>query len=155
MAKKAYENGNYPVGAVVAAEEEIISQASNEIKSSGSIVSHAENIAITQKGRELLQASEANKEISLFSTLEPCLQCLGAATMNGVKKIYFIQKDPNGGACGIKYDNIGLYYKEFWPEIFHAPISDEPLKLMLRFFHEEIDQGNTKWPNRMLKLLEK
>ena len=98
-------------------------------------------------------SKDDKKVVSLYSTLEPCIQCLGASVTNHIDRILFIERDPNGGACDLKHDNIGLWYREFWPEIKHCAISDEPKQLMVRFFKEEITKGNTDWPTKMLKLL--
>lgn len=152
MARRTYEAGNYPVGAVLAIDGEIIAIAGNEINRHKSSVCHAENNLIIQNGQILKEAHKQGKIISLYSTLEPCIQCLGASVTNNINRILFIECDPNGGACNLKHDNIGLWYKEVWPEISHSRISDEPREMMIKFFHEEIERGNVKWPQRMLKL---
>ena len=146
---------NYPVGAVLVVDGEFIDASSNRIKGQKSFVQHAENQLIINNATKLYEAFENNKEIVLYTTLEPCIQCLGASVTNHISKIVYIQKDPNGGACDLKHDDIGLFYREKWPEIVHAEVSDKPLKLMLEFFHSEIKRGNTKWPSKMLSLLEK
>lgn len=152
-ARETYKKGNYPVGAVLAINGQIIDKAGNDINLGKSFVNHAENTLIVRNGSRLYEAWENNKDISLYSTLEPCIQCLGASVTNHVCKIFYIQKDPNGGACDLRHDNIGLWYKKTWPEIIHTPISEEPLDMMLKFFRSEIEKGNTKWPTKMLKLL--
>ena len=156
-AKEAYDKGNYPVGAVLAIDNEIIGAGGNEFNlnksEKRSFVNHAENLLIIKYGDLLSDAFKQNKTISLYSTLEPCMQCLGASVTNHINRILFIQCDPNGGACDLKHDNIGLYYKEFWPEIIHCPFTDEPKQLMIKYFQEEIEKGNTEWPEKMLELL--
>lgn len=152
IARKTYEAGNYPVGAVLAIDGKIVATAGNEINKYKSAVKHAENNLIIKNGRILKEAHTQGKIISLYSTLEPCIQCLGASVTNNVNRILFIECDPNGGACNLKHDNIGLWYKEVWPEILHCKISDEPKDLMIKFFHKEIEKGNTALPERMLKL---
>jgi hypothetical protein len=72
---------------------------------------------------------------------------------NHVNRILFIEFDPNGGACNLRHDNIGVWYKETWPEIMQCPISEEPKKFMIQFFHNEIKKGNTERPEKMLRLL--
>lgn len=150
---KKYDN--YPVGAVLVIDGELVGASGNKIKGQKSFVHHAENQLIINNATRLYQAFENNKPAVLYSTLEPCIQCLGASVTNHIGRIVYIQKDPNGGACNLKHDNIGLFYREKWPEIVHAPVSGEPLMLMLEFFHSEIERGNTKWPSKMLSLLEK
>ena len=146
---------NYPVGAALVIDGEIIGVLGNQIKSQESFVHHAENQLIIDNATKLYEVFEENKPITLYSTLEPCIQCLGASVTNHVGKIVYIQKDPNGGACDLKHDNIGLFYKDKWPEIVYAPVSDRPLELMLEFFLLEVKKGNTKWPSKMLSLLKK
>jgi tRNA(Arg) A34 adenosine deaminase TadA len=146
---------NYPVGATLVIGGELVGVLGNQIKGQKSFVHHAENQLIIENATKLYEAFEENKEIILYSTLEPCIQCLGASVTNHISRIVYIQKDPNGGACDLKHDNIGLFYKNKWPEIIYAPISDKPLLLMLEFFHSEIEKGNIKWPTKMLSLLRK
>jgi len=155
-ARKNCKNGYFPVGAVLAIDNKIIATGGNEFnlkkQQNQSYVKHAENLLIIKKGNLLSDAYKKNKTISLYSTLEPCIQCLGASVTNHINKIFFIQKDPNGGACNLKHDNIGLWYKEVWPEIKYCPFTKEPKELLIKYFHEEIKKGNSKYPARMLRL---
>lgn len=157
IARETYKAGDYPVGAVLAIDDEIIAVGGNEFNlnkhQQRSFVNHAENLLIIKNGQLLSDAYKQGKIISLYSTLEPCIQCLGASVTNHINRILYLECDPNGGACNLNHDNIGLWYKEVWPEIKHCNFSDEPKQLMINFFHEEIARGNTEWPTRMLRLL--
>ncbi len=155
VAKDTSERGNYPVGAVLAIDDQIIDQAGNEIQQLKSSVNHAENVLITRNGNKLYNAWKNKQSISLYSTLEPCILCLGAAVITRINKIFYIQKDPHGGACDMKHDDIGTWYREKWPTINHVPISQEPLEVMVEYFKSEMAKGNTKWPETMLKLLDR
>jgi len=155
VATETFKRGvNYPVGAVLCIDNEIVDIVGNEINGRKSLVKHAENTLIIRNDRKLYMASKAGKTICLYSTLEPCIQCLGSCVTNKVNKIFYIQKDPNGGACDIRYDNIGSRYKEFWPEIIYAPISKIPKKLMVAHFKSNLkNRINIEWANKMLGLL--
>lgn len=154
FATETFRSGvNYPVGAVLSIEEKIVDATGSNMFKHKSRVMHAENSLIIRNGKKLFKAFESGKASTLYTTLEPCIQCLGACVINNVSRIVYIQKDPNGGACDMKHDKIGLHYREVWPEIIHAPISEKPKKLMLAFFRSEIKKGNTEWPSKMLKLL--
>lgn len=144
---------NYPVGAVLAIDNKIVDATGSNMFKHRSRVMHAENTLLIRNGGKLFRAFELGKSSTLYTTLEPCIQCLGACVTNNVSRIVYIQKDPNGGACNMKHDKIGLHYREVWPEIIHAPISKVPKRLMIAFFKSEIKKGNTEWPNKMLKLL--
>lgn len=101
------------------------------------------------------------KKLSLFDK-----KCLAAA-ISIAREVYKAGDYPVGAVLAIdkkivaiggnkfnlNHDNIGLWYKEVWPEIKHCKFSDEPKQLMIKFFHEEIARGNTEWPKRMLRLL--
>ncbi len=152
-AKKTFKHRNFPVGAVLVIDNKIIDVAGNEIKKEKSYANHAENMLIYKNAKLLHKAHNQNKIIKLYSTLEPCIQCLGISVTNRVSQIFFIQKDPHGGACDIKHDNIGVWYKKRWPKIIHCPYTDEPKQLMITFFHQEIKNGHIRWPKIMLKLL--
>jgi tRNA(Arg) A34 adenosine deaminase TadA len=156
-AKEVYRFGNYPVGAVLAIDNEVIAMGGNErIRDKHghkSYINHAEILLIIKYGDLLSEAYKQRKIISLYSTLEPCIQCLGASVTNHINRILFIETDPNGGACNLRHDNIGVWYEEVWPEIMQCSISKEPKKLMIQFFHNEIKKGNTEWPEKMLRLL--
>ena len=148
------KHDNYPVGSALVINGKLIELAGNQIKELKSYAHHAENQLIINNATKLHEAFEAGKQIVLYSTLEPCIQCLGASVTNHVDRIVYIQQDPNGGACGLEHDNMGLFYKHHWPEIIHAQISDKILNLMFEFFHSEIKKGNTKWPLKMLSIFE-
>ncbi|MCA9382677.1 nucleoside deaminase [Candidatus Dojkabacteria bacterium] len=154
VAEDTFSKGNYPVGAVLAIDHEIVASAGNEINTKKSYVNHAENFLIINNGVLIAEAYDQGKEISLYSTLEPCIQCLGASVTNHINRIIYIQTDPNGGACNLKHDNIGLWYRETWPNIEQVPFSTKPKEMMINFFKQEIKKGNIKWPTKMLGLLD-
>ena len=151
-AEMTFTQGNYPVGAVLVIAGDMVGASGNEIKGLKSYTQHAENKLFIEYGTSLNNAFVNNQQITLYTTLEPCIQCLGASVTNHINKIIYIQKDPNAGASELKHDNIGQWYKDTWPEIIHAPISDKPLEMMVKFFKQEIAAGNTKWPQKMLNL---
>jgi tRNA(adenine34) deaminase len=144
---------NYPVGAILSVENKIIDSGGSSMINDKSRVMHAENALIIRNGKKLFKAFDSGKSSTLYTTLEPCIQCLGACVTNNISRILYIQKDPNGGACAMKHNKIGLHYRKVWPEIIHAPISEKPKKIMIAFFKSEIKRGNIEWPTKMLRLL--
>jgi len=154
FANETFEKGvNYPVGAVLSIDDKIVDATGSNMFKHKSRVMHAENTLIIRNGEKLFKAFELGQASTLYTTLEPCIQCLGACVTNNVSKIIYIQKDSNGGACDMKHDKIGLHYREVWPKIIHAPISEKPKKLMIAFFKSEIKKGNIEWPTKMVSLL--
>jgi tRNA(adenine34) deaminase len=76
-ARRSLAGGNYPVGAVIlASDARIVGVGANRALSAGLATEHAEMVAIRRARRDL--AAAAPGEITLVTTGEPCLMCLGA-----------------------------------------------------------------------------
>ena len=75
-AKKAFEEDEIPIGAVVVVKEKIISRGHNMVERLNDPTAHAEMIALTSAfnslGRKYLQ------EATVYITFEPCIMCAGA-----------------------------------------------------------------------------
>ena len=90
-AEAAGEAGEYPIGAVVALDGEVISRGRSRHRELRSQLAHAELEAL-QRGGEALWTR--HDEAVLFTTVEPCPLCLGAAVMADVPHIVFAHPDP-------------------------------------------------------------
>lgn len=88
LAKKAVENGDIPVGAVVVDKSgKIIGRGYNQKEKTQDPTKHAEVIAITQACKKI--GSWRLEDCILYSTLEPCLMCLGAVLQARINWIVF------------------------------------------------------------------
>ncbi|MEZ0328442.1 MAG: nucleoside deaminase [Dissulfuribacterales bacterium] len=105
LAEAALRHGEFPVGAVLVAENEIVGRGARLHSRQGAAneLDHAEILAIRDMscGDYLSNTSFDTREITAYVTLEPCLMCLGALLINGVRRIVFAYEDVMGGACGI------------------------------------------------------
>lgn len=99
-ARKAFDEDEVPVGAIITHHDEIIARAHNQIKLLKDPTAHAEMIAITQAATHF--ASERLSECTLYVTIEPCSMCAGAAVLARLDTIVFGAYDPKTGACGSK-----------------------------------------------------
>jgi tRNA(adenine34) deaminase len=90
-AEAAGEAGEYPIGAVVALDGEVISRGRSRQRELRSQLAHAELDAL-QRGGDLLWTR--HDDAVLFTTVEPCPLCLGAAVMADVPHIVFAHPDP-------------------------------------------------------------
>ena len=96
-AKKAYEIGEVPVGAVVAIKNNIIARAHNLTQTLNDVTAHAEMQAITSASNYL--NGKYLKDCSIYITLEPCVMCLGAIFHARISNLVFGAYDPKTGAC--------------------------------------------------------
>jgi tRNA(adenine34) deaminase len=94
-ARSALEAGNLPIGAAIVHEEEIIQLGRNAIDVPGDDTHHAELVAIQAVAHFL---SKHKRECTLYTTLEPCMMCLGAIINVGIESIVIARPDPDIGA---------------------------------------------------------
>lgn len=94
-AKKAFEKGEIPVGAVVVCENQIIARAHNQTQLLNDVTAHAEMLAITAAADHL--GNKYLHDCTLYVTLEPCPMCAGAAGWAQFgKMVYGANDDKNG-----------------------------------------------------------
>jgi len=90
-AEAAGEAGEFPIGAVVAIDGLVISRGRSRQRELRSQLAHAEFEAL-RGGGDILW--ERHDDAILFTTVEPCPLCLGAAVMTDVPHIVFAHSDP-------------------------------------------------------------
>src|SRR5205823_5381071 len=90
-AQAAGEAGEYPIGAVVALDGAVLSRGRSRQRERRSQLAHAELDALQLGGEALWTRHD---EAVLFTTVEPCPLCLGAAVMADVPNIVFAHPDP-------------------------------------------------------------
>jgi tRNA(adenine34) deaminase len=107
LALEAERVGNLPIGAVIALKGEMIAEAGNSI-----LVPfyhpgrHAEMEALARVPAELWPRS---REMTCYTTLEPCLMCMGAMVLHGMGRVRFGALDREGGA-GEMLSHLPVYY---------------------------------------------
>lgn len=106
-ARKSLVNQEFPVGAVVFNGDEIISRAHSSGESALEFLPHAE-MAVLLKADTLHYLPSERKKMQLFTTLEPCMMCLGAAMSFYIGEIYYALEAPIDGAVD--------FATRFWQE---------------------------------------
>src|SRR3954447_26854107 len=97
LAREAMALGEVPVGAVVARDGRIISQAFNLRETLKDPTAHAERLAITLAGAAV--GAWRLDGCTLYVTLEPCPMCAGAIVLSRISRIVYGAPDPKAGAC--------------------------------------------------------
>ena len=98
LAKRAGQDDEVPVGAVIVKGEQIIARAHNQVELLKDPTAHAEMIALTQAASALGQ--KWLYDCTLYVTLEPCSMCAGALVLARIGRVCFGAFDPKAGACG-------------------------------------------------------
>ena len=129
-AKKAYELGEVPVGAVVVVNNQIIARAHNLTERLTDVTAHAEMQAITAAAGYL--GGKYLKGCTLYVTLEPCVMCAGALYWSQIDKIVFAARDEKRGAGRFQAQ---LYHPKTL--VSNGILANECAELMLSFFKEK------------------
>lgn len=90
-AKRSLHLGDFPVGAVLVHNGDIIAKGHNDIEQTHDHRNHAEMIVINKALNKLNSSdfSEIEGEIKLYVTLEPCSMCAGFIIWKKVPKVIF------------------------------------------------------------------
>tara|TARA_Y100000992_G_C21131883_1_gene426980 strand:- start:171 stop:620 length:450 start_codon:yes stop_codon:yes gene_type:complete len=94
-AKKAYEEDEIPVGAVIVYQNQIIGRGYNQSQRLKDSTAHAEMIAITSAQNKI--GSKYLNGCELYVTLEPCMMCSGAIFLSKISKVIYGLDDKEKG----------------------------------------------------------
>ena len=87
LSVKSVNSGTGPFGAVIVADNKIISEGFNKVTANNDPTSHAEIVAIRIACKELGKFSLEGYD--LYTTCEPCPMCLSAIYWARINKIYY------------------------------------------------------------------
>ena len=94
-ARKAAEEGEFPIGAVIVSRGRILGSGHNMTERLHDATAHAEMIAITA-ATEAVGAKYLN-DCTLYVTVEPCPMCAGALNWSQIGRIVYGAPDPRRG----------------------------------------------------------
>jgi len=129
LARKAYEEGEIPVGAIVVAKDRIIGKGYNQTERLNDVTAHAEMIAITAAADHL--GSKYLTDCTLYVTLEPCVMCAGALYWTQVKRVVVGATDEKRG-----FSRIGQPLLHPKTKLVTGIMAIESQQLLLKFFRE-------------------
>lgn len=114
LAREAERRGNLPIGAVIVLGGQIITRGMNAIwQPTLELTRHAEMEALRSLPMHLRQSCS---EMTLFTTLEPCLMCAGSILLHQVGRVVFGTSDPYGGVSAC-LDCLPSYFKHAFAQI--------------------------------------
>ena len=87
-AKKAYAEGNVPIGAAIVCNNKLIASAHNTKNTSKIAVNHAEILCIVEACKKL--NSWYLNDCELFVTLKPCDMCMAAIAESRIRNVFYL-----------------------------------------------------------------
>jgi len=147
QATKALDAGEFPVGCVLVHQNRILSTGARK-GSMGNFpneIDHAEMIAL--KCLADMDINTDKKGMVLFTTMEPCLMCLGALILNGISEVVYAYEDVMGGGTGCNLSDLTPLYRNQKISIVPHILRQQSLELFKTFFQ---NPENSYWKGSLL-----
>ena len=133
LAKLGMSLGEVPVGAAIIIDNKIISESYSSSIMLNDPTAHAEIIAIRNASKAVNNYRILNS--FLYTTLEPCIMCLGAISEARIKKIIYGAKSEDNVELSDKILILKKHFKlDHIPEIIGGIREDECSALLKGFF---------------------
>lgn len=129
-ARRAYEEGEVPIGAVLVHGDKIVSRAYNQTERLNDPTAHAELLCVSSASSYL--DSKYLPECRLYVTIEPCAMCAGAIRWSRVSAVIYGAREEK---CGYH-----KYSTEIIPpkcRVIGGVLADEAQALMSSFFQSK------------------
>ncbi len=100
LAARALELGELPIAAIVTLDDEILSSSTASEQQEKRYLGHAELVTL-EKADRLGLSYDQRRRARLFTNLEPCLMCMGAAMSFFLGEIVYALESPGDGAVDL------------------------------------------------------
>jgi tRNA(adenine34) deaminase len=131
-ARRSFDAGEVPVGAVVVMDGEIVGRAHNAPLALSDPTAHAEVLALRAAG-----AKRGNYRLTgatLYATVEPCVMCCGAALHARVERVVYGAPDVKAGAVASLYRLLHDARLNHRAVARGGVLADDSATLLRRFF---------------------
>lgn len=132
LARRAADQGEVPVGALLVVDDEVVGEGWNHPIASSDPTAHAEIVALRAGAAALRNYRLSNA--TLYVTLEPCAMCMGAVLNARVARVVFGAWDAKAGACGSVIDLPREPRLAQGVDVFGGVCSEESAALLRQFF---------------------
>ena len=135
QAMKAFMVGEVPVGSIVVLGEKIIGKGFNQPIKTNDPSAHAEIVALKEAANFLNNYRLMGAK--MYTTLEPCLMCVGALVHARIEEVIFSAYDPKSGALE---SNGNLLESNFLNHRFSFQgglLENESSRLLKNFFNDK------------------
>jgi tRNA(adenine34) deaminase len=141
-ARKAWEQGEVPIGAILVKDGQIVGRGFNHPISGHDPSAHAEIIALRDAARAI--SNYRLVDSTLYVTVEPCAMCAGAIFHARVKRVVYGATEYKTGAAGSVVNLFAEPKLNFHAEIAGGVLAEECGKLVSDFFVHRRFQRKTE-----------
>ncbi len=134
-ARKAFDEDEVPVGAVLVVDGRIVSRGRNQVELLSDATAHAEMICLSAGAAQAANWRLGNA--TLYCTLEPCSMCAGAMFLSRLKRLVWAAPDLRVGANGSWIDLFLQKHPIHTVEVVSGILQEEAADLMRGFFQKQ------------------
>lgn len=134
-AKRAYDEGEVPVGAILVHQERAIARGHNQVELLKDATAHAEMVAITQASAHF--ENWRLLDTTLYCTVEPCVMCFGAMMLSRIKRLVIGAPDLRHGALGSWVNLLETKHPTHHISMTKGVLEADCSLLMTQFFQEQ------------------
>ena len=135
-ARDALNTGEFPVGCVIVYENNVLVTGARHHSGSENQneLDHAEMLAL----RRLVDLGKEidREQLTVFSTLEPCLMCYAALILNDIRHIVYAYEDVMGGGTNLDLKKLNPFYQDMEIKVAPHILRQESLMLFKKFFSD-------------------
>src|SRR5579863_6303553 len=139
-ARRASNEGEVPVGAVIVQNGRVIARAHNRPRHLNDPTAHAEILALRQAGRKL--GNYRLTDCSLYVTIESCAMCAGAIIHARLRRVVFGARDPKAGADGSVLSVLNHPKLNHHVEVSKGVLADDCALILSEFFRARRKEKN-------------
>lgn len=132
LARRAEQEGEVPVGAVIVLDDAVIGEGRNRMIGAHDPSAHAEIDALRDAGRQV--GNYRLPGATLYVTLEPCVMCSGALIHARLARVVYAATDPKTGAAGSKFDTLLSEHHNHRIEVCGGVLAEEASAMLSGFF---------------------
>lgn len=141
QARRAYTNGDVPIGCVIVHEGKIIARGFNKRNLKKTTLAHAEILAIEQASKKL--GDWRLEECTMYVTLEPCQMCAGAIVQARIPKVVIGCMNPKAGCAGSIINLLQMQQFNHQVDVIRG-VREQECSGMMKEFFKDLRQGKMK-----------
>jgi tRNA(adenine34) deaminase len=133
-ARRAGEEGEVPVGAVLISAGQVIARSHNRPIALSDPTAHAEILALREGAVRV--GNYRLPDSTIYVTIEPCTMCAGALLQARVRRLVFGAEDPKAGGVRSLYFLLEDERLNHRVEVTAGVLLEESREMLRRFFQE-------------------